>query len=104
MDDLLEASGDLVVADLALLAGHDLAELPDSLHRGAPLRRTVEAAISLVGLMTTDSRCSIGSARDATHRQVFQAFSETDDEMFKYQWFLRMITSIPPQRAVPWIS
>src|SRR3989442_10146518 len=48
MDDLLEASGDLVVADLALFAGHDFAELPDSLHRGAPLRRTVEASISLV--------------------------------------------------------
>src|SRR6266566_4777284 len=48
VDDLLEASGDLVVTDLALLAGHDLAELPDSLHRRAPLRRTVEASISLV--------------------------------------------------------
>src|SRR2546426_8394474 len=32
MDDLLEASGDLVVTDLALLASHDFAELPDSLH------------------------------------------------------------------------
>src|SRR5439155_14672336 len=33
MDDFLEAGSDLVVADLAFLARHDFAELPDSLHR-----------------------------------------------------------------------
>src|SRR2546428_814995 len=47
VDDLLEASGDLVVTNLALFAGHDFAELPDSFHRGAPLRRTAEVAIRL---------------------------------------------------------
>src|SRR2546425_7333687 len=47
VNDLLKASGDLVVTDLALLAGQDFAELPYSLHRSAPLRRTAEAAISL---------------------------------------------------------
>src|SRR2546425_2143590 len=48
VDDLLEASGDFVVADLAFFAGHDLAELPDSLHQTAPRRRTPAATISLV--------------------------------------------------------
>src|SRR2546425_13205001 len=47
VDDLLEASGDFVGADLAFLAGHDLAELPDSLHQSVPLRRTRAATISL---------------------------------------------------------
>src|SRR2546422_9875732 len=29
----------------------------------------------------------------------FQAFSEPNDEMFKYHWLLGKITSIPPQRG-----
>src|SRR2546426_4860058 len=103
MDDLLEASGDLVVADLALFAGHDFAELPDSLHRGAPLRRTVEASISLVDssqpIRDRHRFLSPGASRERS-----PSFSKPNDEMFKYYWLLRTITSIPPQRAVPWIS
>src|SRR2546422_11741502 len=34
-----------------------------------------------------------------TMMKRFQAFSEPNDEMFKYHWLLGKITSIPPQRG-----
>src|SRR5919201_1127837 len=47
MDDLLEACRDVIVGHLALLPGHDLAELPHALHDTAPAHRTGGPAISL---------------------------------------------------------
>src|SRR6266487_613321 len=102
MDDFHEPSRDLVVADLALLAGHDLAELPDAFHSKTRGRTSV-ARISLAERrpIRLAGRGRRGRAAFCPSDVRLRATSE--HILLNLEILPRRgnRTSIPPQRAVP---